>query len=95
LPGYENGASVAHVGQSIPEDGEAASGESDQDEEESGLSPEQRLQTLEAALASQNISILFQGGLVGLVLGSSTAWIVANNVRRGRKEDNEDDQPEQ
>jgi len=95
LPGYENGASAANGDRSMPEDAEAASEESGQDEEESGLSPEQRLQTLEAALASQNLSVLFQGGLVGLVLGGSTAWIVANNVRRGRKEDKEDDQPEQ
>lgn len=85
LPGYENGAKAANGGQ-ISTDNEEVALVTESAPEEEELSPEQRLQTLEAALASQNLSLLFQGGVVGLVLGGSTAWIVANNVRRGREE---------
>jgi len=42
---------------------------------------------LETALASQNVTLIFQGGIVGLVLGGSTAWFVAQNIRAGRRED--------
>lgn len=94
LPGYENGAKNANGSQDSSEEVEAPVDESAAQEGDPGLSPEQRLQTLEAALASQNVSILFQGGIVGLVLGGSTAWVVANNVRRGKKEDDNNDQPE-
>ncbi len=49
---------------------------------ENGFTTEQRLQALEAALASAQLARLFQGGIIGLVLGGSTAWFVARNVRR-------------
>ncbi|NIR96407.1 MAG: hypothetical protein GWO08_23065 [Gammaproteobacteria bacterium] len=43
---------------------------------------EQRVEALEAALAGRTLATLFQGGIIGLVLGGTTAWIVARNVRR-------------
>ncbi len=49
---------------------------------ENGLATEQRVQALEAALASRQLARLFQGGIIGLVLGGSTAWFIARNVRR-------------
>lgn len=88
LPGYENGAKAANGGQMSAEEEVTLAAETASEQEV--LSPEQRLQTLEAALASQNLSLLFQGGVVGLVLGGSTAWIVANNVRKGREEDEDE-----
>jgi hypothetical protein len=36
---------------------------------------------------------LFQGGVVGLVLGGTTAWFVAQNVRSARK--SEEEEPEE
>ena len=54
------------------------------------------MQTLEAALANRNVTLLFQGGVLGLVLGGSTAWFVANNIRQRREyEFYEEDQNEQ
>lgn len=50
----------------------------------SGLTAEQRLQALEASIASQQLSTLFQGGVIGLVLGGTTAWFMASNARRSR-----------
>lgn len=93
LPGYEHGASAAVAqnggNESDVEVEEPALEESL--EEETGLSPEQQVQTLQAALASQNATLLFQGGLIGLVLGGSTAWIVANNSRSRRQAIEEDE----
>jgi len=86
LPGYEGGASTV---QSVSNDSAAASEDMpvvEQIEKETGLSPQQQIQALESALASQNATLLFQGGLIGLVLGGSTAWIVANNSRSRRQE---------
>jgi len=80
LPGYEDGAKSANG--ASKEEPEPASEEPSETEKEEQLPPEQRIQALEAALASQNISTLFQGGVVGLVFGGSTAWIVARNIRR-------------
>lgn len=92
LPGYEEGASqavAAHGDGDAPAavagEEEEQAGESVAVEEEPGLSPDQQIQTLEAALANQNATTLFQGGLIGLVLGGSTAWIVANNTQARRK----------
>lgn len=86
LPGYENGAKGNGA------DGEAElptalTEELNGESEAQGLSMEQQVQALEAALASQNVTLLFQGGIVGLVLGGSTAWFVAQNIRAGRRED--------
>lgn len=90
LPGYEHGAS-----------GEGAEGEDEVESslllastevaEEQLLTPEQQVQTLEAALANRNVTLLFQGGVLGLVLGGTTAWYVANNVRMRREDEDEED----
>ena len=55
---------------------------------EGELTEQQRVQALEAAAASRNLSVLFQGGIVGLVLGSSTAWLISSNLRRRERQDN-------
>lgn len=85
LPGYENGAKAASdasaEGTSTGADGEITATEVST-EEVVELLPEQRIQALEAALASSNMTNLFQGGIIGIVLGGTTAWIVARNVRR-------------
>lgn len=96
LPGYEDGASAAVNGSSHEEAGLIQTA-ADEQPEEPAFSPEQRIQALETALASQNVTLLFQGGIVGLALGGSTAWIVANNTRRGRvvKEDDNDQEDEE
>ena len=55
------------------------------------------MQTLQASLASRSLTGLFQGGVIGLVLGGSTAWFVAHNVRRGaveQKNDQDEDDEE-
>jgi hypothetical protein len=84
LPGYEHGAAAANPEQ----DQDAFEGEPMEGgaqprtvQEEETLNPNQRIQALETALASARISNLFQGAVIGLVLGGSTAWIVARNVR--------------
>jgi len=63
----------------------------EESEETKEFTPEQKLQTLEAALANRNVTLLFQGGVLGLVLGGSTAWFVANNVREQREQEEEED----
>ncbi len=85
LPGYENGASARSASTSQAD----AENQPTQTTNgllspslESDLTLEQRLQSLEAALASRRLADLFQGGIIGLVLGSSTAWFIAQNVRR-------------
>jgi predicted CXXCH cytochrome family protein len=95
LPGYERGAREAN------NENQSSDLEGNVDEligfrrpnAENGLSAEQRIQALEAALASKTIGTIFQGGVIGLVLGGSTAWFIAHNVRRsrilGKKEDEE------
>src|SRR5690606_35919052 len=86
LPGYENGAAAAHettpsdeLTEPTPEVDAAAATE--------GATPEQQIQALEAALANRNVTMIFQGGVVGLVLGGTTAWFIANNLRSARRED--------
>lgn len=83
LPGYENGAKAANGDQ--PETGEAQPTEAPTTEEISTgqeLTPEQRIQTLEASLASSRFSSLFQGGLIGLVLGGMTIFYLSRNQRK-------------
>ncbi len=90
LPGYENGATGNYTptesisGTEIVQAAvvDTLYGAAIGEESGASLTPEQKIQTLETALASRNITLLFQGGIVGLVLGGSTAWIVARNVRR-------------
>jgi predicted CXXCH cytochrome family protein len=90
LPGYEHGA----AGQAEETAGTPA-GQTEEVAATPGdpLSAEQRLQAVEAALASRNLSLLFQGAVVGLVLGGTTAWFVSQNARRAAEED-QDDQEE-
>ena len=85
LPGYENGAKIANgapspdaTSEPTPTAGDAAA--------TSGSTPEQQVQALEAALANRNVTMIFQGGVVGLILGGTTAWFVANNLRSARRE---------
>jgi predicted CXXCH cytochrome family protein len=97
LPGYENGAKSA---QPLAEGEQAVEQPVRQKTihtpEEQIQKLESQLQTLEASNASRSMTVLFQGGVVGLVLGGSTAWIVSNNARRGRKvEDEENDGQEE
>lgn len=86
LPGYENGAKNAHrptLAAMTPD----TLLESGQTRQELELSAEQRIQTLEAALASNRLANYFQGSVVGLVLGATTAWLIATNIIRARREE--------
>ncbi|MBN1668246.1 MAG: hypothetical protein JW862_14230 [Anaerolineales bacterium] len=91
LPGYEPGASAAGEDTDNEVEPESAYLSEATAEVEKTLTPEQRVQALEAALASRDITTLFQGGIVGVVLGGSTAWVVARNVRRVPGEKEEED----
>lgn len=85
LPGYESGATqtvtetetitqtITIHGQEYPIAGQIL---------ETGISTEQRIQALEASLANRQMTTLIQGGVIGLVLGGTTAWFVSQNVRR-------------
>jgi predicted CXXCH cytochrome family protein len=91
LPGYEGGAKARTVVTETQQtETQTISEKIVHTPEEQILSLETQLQTEKAARASRNMTILFQGGVVGLVLGGSTAWIVASNVRNGRKEEEDD-----
>ena len=94
LPGYENGAGELGAFHSSDEMvGEEAAGAHPLMETESEISPELdpslRIQALETKLASSRVSSTFQGAIIGLVLGGSTAWIVSQNIRRGFGEEEE------
>jgi predicted CXXCH cytochrome family protein len=88
LPGYENGAQSVSLpaAETVTEDVESAETEP----VEQLISSEQKIETLEAALASHNTTLIFQGAIVGLVLGGTTAWYVARNTR-GNSHDDEDE----
>lgn len=94
LPGFEDGAKAAS--QQITETLVTTSTllQNTQQAQENSMASEQRLQALEAALASRQLARLFQGGIIGLVLGGSTAWFVARNVRRTFGEGEEHSQAE-
>ena len=91
LPGYENGAKSATSSEDgdagTKSDGSDTQAESSQEE----LNLVQQIQALETALASRNMMNLFQGGIVGIVLGGSTAWIVARNIRRLPEDDGDEE----
>jgi len=92
LPGYENGAAAAAEGEITPApEGEQAT---IAPATESALPPEQHIQALETALASQGMTVLFQGGVIGLVLGASTAWLIARNLRQRRLKEKRDEEAE-
>jgi predicted CXXCH cytochrome family protein len=91
LPGYEHGAAAYTEANGITETLTTETYQAEAVAEVETLTPEQQVQTLEAALASRNITTLFQGAIVGVVLGGSTAWIVARNVRRAPVDENEEE----
>jgi hypothetical protein len=94
LPGYENGATEANnfhsEGDSTGEESAGAQPWTGTDSAESELNPTQRIQALETSLASSRVSSTFQGAIIGLVLGGSTAWIVGQNIRQGQNEEEEE-----
>jgi predicted CXXCH cytochrome family protein len=94
LPGYENGATDAFHSQNGTADdeaGEEAEGATPliDTSSENELNTTQQIQALETALASSRVSNLFQGAVIGLVLGGSTAWIVGANLRGSTQEEEE------
>jgi predicted CXXCH cytochrome family protein len=94
LPGYENGAANANNGHTITETEEGSSEGAQpltDTSQENELTDTQRIQILETALASSRVSNLFQGAVIGLVLGGSTAWIVGQNLQKRSEEDEEYD----
>ncbi len=96
LPGYEEGAKAASNEAGEGEEEVAAAAPPPAEEE---IPPEQQVQALEAALASRNLTNLFQGGVTGIVLGGTTAWIIARNIRQHPSErratvEDEDDEEE-
>jgi hypothetical protein len=87
LPGYEHGAKAANGGEESDETVQLISQQiAGPSFEEQIQALEGQLETTQAALASRTMTTVFQGGIIGLVLGGSTAWIVAINVRRRRME---------
>jgi predicted CXXCH cytochrome family protein len=93
LPGYENGAAANGDSQPVAsvEEGEEGAKPLEHPEDDSEMSSTQQIQALETALASSRVSSLFQGAVIGLVLGGSTAWVVGQNLRRQSEEDEDND----
>ncbi len=88
LPGYEHGAKAANGNGEVVTPTLLLASTDTVETENGDMSPEQQIQALETALASRNISLLFQGAIVGLVLGGTTAWFIAHNIRaRDREEE--------
>lgn len=89
LPGYEHGAASVEEGGATEQVGflPGESEEADAGDTAAGATVEQQVQVLEAALASRRITMLFQGGLVGLAFGGITAWFVASNMRAHREDE--------
>jgi predicted CXXCH cytochrome family protein len=87
LPGYEAGAKAVSASETMTSTLPALvaeyTGESGSNAE---LPQEQQIQALEAALASARLSTLFQGGIIGLALGGTTAYLVGRNQRREPEE---------
>jgi predicted CXXCH cytochrome family protein len=89
LPGYEDGAkNVTDGEEAVPTLLQAEEAVP----EEGVLSHAQQIQALETALASQNVTLIFQGALVGLALGGTTAWFVSQNIRARQDEEAGDGQ---
>jgi predicted CXXCH cytochrome family protein len=91
VPGYETGAKA--VAASLPVSSTLPTLVADYTGagQESGITQEQHIQALEATLASTRLSTLFQGGLIGLALGGTTAYVVARNLRQNADEEAEED----
>ncbi len=93
LPGYENGAAENfHTQNGTGESNEVGEGAQPLIETsvESNLNSNQQIQALETALASSRVSNLFQGAVIGLVLGGSTAWFVGQNLHSRSNEEEEE-----
>jgi len=86
LPGYEAGAKAVSASEPVSPTLPGLVAQYTGDGQEAGLPHEQQIQALQAALASTRLSTLFQGGIVGLVLGGSTVYFVARNQRRAEDE---------
>ena len=88
LPGYEEGAKAA--GETNSEGAEQTSAALEETAEstlgETTLSSEQRIQALEATLASTRLSTLFQGGIIGIVFGGITVYYLARNRQQSTQE---------
>lgn len=95
LPGYEDGTKETfHAQDETSESTGQEHGAQPLSETSatSEMNPSLQVQALETALASSRVSNLFQGAVIGLVLGGSTAWFVSQNIRdRSDEEDEEDD----
>jgi predicted CXXCH cytochrome family protein len=86
LPGYEAGAKAVAANSSSPSTVSTVVAEYTGEATGTGSLPsEQAVQAMEAALASARLSTLFQGGIIGLVLGGSTAYFFARNTSRRSK----------
>lgn len=95
LPGYENGATANFHEQNGTEDAEEVTEGAApliDTSAETDLNTSQKIQALETSLASSRVSNLFQGAVIGLVLGGSTAWVVGQSLRsRSEEEEDEND----
>lgn len=96
LPGYEHGATTAEEGEVVEPVGfvPPASGTANGANGNGQAATEQQIQVLEAALASNRVTTLFQGALVGLTFGGVTAWFVASNLRARQEHEDEGDDEE-
>jgi predicted CXXCH cytochrome family protein len=87
IPGYEEGAKAVSaslpISPTLPNVVAAYTGGTEQGK----LVPEQQIQALEATLASARLSTLFQGGIIGLMLGGTTSFFIARNQRRENEEE--------
>jgi hypothetical protein len=94
LPGYEAGAKAISASGTMTSTLPTLIAEyTSQSVASGGLPPEQQIQALEAALASARLSTLFQGGIIGLVLGGTTAYLVGRNQRRRAEDEAEHAEP--
>ncbi len=87
LPGYEEGT-LAHNG-AITQTETFTPTLTLASTDHNGLSLEQQIQALETSIASNNVTMVFQGAIVGLVLGGTTAWIISQNIRARRRKEEE------
>ncbi len=98
LPGYENGAKIGNGeanGEGTEQESVALEETIESNTVESTLSSEQRIQALEATLASTRLSTLFQGGIIGIVFGGITVYYLAHNRRQSAQETETDQDNEE
>jgi predicted CXXCH cytochrome family protein len=90
LPGYEHGAKAANGVQAASEGTEQTHTALEEiavsAHGEAPMSSEQRIQALEAALASTRLSTIFQGGIIGIVFGGITVYYLGRNRRESGHE---------